>query len=636
MTFKPVSLLILLLFCVSEIFAQRITTENVPNRAKRFYNESTEHLNWDRYKEAAENLERAVNIFYEFPEAHFRLGFTYLELHEYEKAAKSFDYLAENFPDVHPGMFFGLGEARFHLNKFDEAEEAFNLFLEKGRHRGQLEEAKKRINNITFAREAIKNPVPFNPIQLDEPVNTELSEYFPALTVDSRFLIFTRMDMEGNFPVENLYIAERVDNKWGKVYPVGPPVNTYENEGAHCISPDGRFIFFTACNRPGNLGNCDIYVAERRGERWSRPQNLGPVVNSTSWDGHPSISPDGRKLFFSSTRSGGFGGQDIWVSTLSEKGEWQKPENLGPEINTSGDERTPFIHFDNQTLYFASDGLPGMGGFDVFKTQYVDGKWAVPVNLGYPINSAGNDMGLFVSATADTAYIASDRFGKPDLLDIFYFELYEEMRPNPSSWISGRVLDKVTRKPVQASVEIRNIENAQMVAAVTSDPADGSFLISLPLGGRYAYHAKAENYLFYSESFDVTDSDKKSFDLEILLPPLDKGAEIVLRNIFFDHDKYDLTEQSTLELELLADLMKVNPELHIEIQGHTDNTGNAAYNKTLSEKRAESVRNYLLKTGDISSERLTYKGFGQENPIADNSTEEGRAQNRRTSIKILE
>lgn len=618
-----------------DLIAQPIQSEQIPNRAKRFYDQSTEKLHWDQFEEASQLLLRAVEIAPNFKEAHYRLGFIFIEKHDWETAQKHFKQVIEINPDFHPNSYYGLAEAAFFGLNHDEAEKAYNQFLTFRISESRKQKVEQRLSSIEFGRKARQNPVNFKPFRIDSPVSTSTLEYFPVLTADSRMLFFTRMDNDKGFMFENVYVAFKTETGWNEAYSLGAPINTNENEALNSISPDGRTIYLTMCNRQGNFGTCDIYTADRTGNRWSRPRNMGATINSRSWDGHPTISADGKTLIFSSTRSGGYGGQDLWMSQKDSDGNWKTPVNLGEHINTSGDEKTPFLHFDNQTLYFTSDGLPGIGGEDIFKSRLVDGKWQKPVNLGYPINSVFDDSGFFVTASGDTAFFATNRFDNKKVENIYAFELPENLRPEPVSWIAGTIRNRKNEKPLEAAVEIYDLQTGKLTATVNSDASTGSFLIPLPVGGKYAYHSEAEGFLFYSAFFDTKKNAQEGVLLNIAMEPIEAGAEFTLRNVFFDHDAYDLDPLSKTELLRLIRFLNQHKQVKVEVRGHTDNVGRADYNQKLSERRAQSVKAFLTENG-IDKNRLTAKGFGETMPVADNESEEGRAKNRRTTVKIAQ
>jgi outer membrane protein OmpA-like peptidoglycan-associated protein len=412
-------------------------------------------------------------------------------------------------------------------------------------------------------------------------------------------------------------------------------VNTPQNEGAQMISQDGQWLVFTGCYRPGGYGACDIYISYLTPNGWSEAVNMGPAVNSDQWDSQPCLSPDKRELYFSSRRSGGFGGSDLYVCRLQPTGNWGRPENLGPGINTPGNEACPFIHADNQTLYFTSDALPGYGDNDLFYTKRDQmGKWGQPVNLGYPINTINEEGTLFIAADGKTAYFASDRNDSHGGLDIYSFILREGIRPNRTLWVKGKVFDKKTTIGLPSTVELIDLASKQPVTKVQTDE-NGSYLITLPVGKDYAFNVNRKGYLFYSDNFSLSQHSPDSiYEKNIALYPIEANAMIVLKNVFFDINKFDLKPESQVELDKLVQLLNENPRVKIEISGHTDNAGKPSDNIVLSNNRAKAVVNYLVSKG-IASLRVTSKGFGETKPVADNKTEEGRTQNRRTELRVV-
>jgi len=358
-------------------------------------------------------------------------------------------------------------------------------------------------------------------------------------------------------------------------------------------------------------------------------------VNTESWESSPSLSPDKRDLYFASNRGGGYGGSDIYVTHRLPNGRWSEPENMGPDINTVGDERSPYIHADNQTLYFTSTGHLGYGGDDLFMSKKgPNGTWGKPVNLGYPINTIENEGSLIVSADGKTAFYASDRNDSKGLLDLYTFELPPSVRPARTLWVKGKVFDKKTSKGLPSAVELTDLSTQEVLSKVQTDET-GNYLITIPVGKDYAFNVNRRGYLFFSENFDLSQKAPDStYKVDIPLQPIEPNATIVLKNIFFDTKKYDLKTESTSELDKIVVLMRDNPTLTIQINGHTDNVGKADDNMTLSNNRAQSVIKYLASKG-VEPSRLSFKGYGATQPVADNATEDGRARNRRTELKVV-
>ncbi|MGE5518348.1 MAG: OmpA family protein [Candidatus Dadabacteria bacterium] len=471
----------------------------------------------------------------------------------------------------------------------------------------------------------------FAPQNLGDGVNSSESEYFPSMPITGKTLIFTRVH-NGQ---EDFYASEKVGNAWGKAERLNGSINTSLNEGAQNISQDGNWLVFTGCNRPGGAGSCDLYISYLTNTGWSEAINLGGKINTDQWESQPSLSPDKRDLYFASRRFGGLGGSDIYVSHMQANGRWGEPENLGVDINTKADEFSPFIHADNQTLFFASNGLPGYGGEDLYVVRKgPDGKWGKPENLGYPINTINTENTLFVAADGKTAYLASDRKDSKGQMDIYSFELRQDIRPIKTLWVKGKVYDKKTALGLPSSVELIDLATKQTLSRVQTDET-GNYLVTLPLGKDYAFNVNRQGYLFYSDNYSLKEkSPDSTYEKNIPLEPIEVNASIVLRNIFFDFRKFELKPESQVELDKVIQLLQDNPSVKIQIEGHTDNIGTAADNQKLSENRARAVVNYLVSKG-ISAGRLTSKGYGATQPIASNNTDEGRAQNRRTELKVI-
>ena len=552
-------------------------------------------------------------------------------------------------PRFHPVAQLHLADIEFRTGQYDAAERNYKAFLEKELDTQRKARARLGLDNCAFARHALQQPVPFEPVNLGPGVNTADPEYYPAVTADDATLLFTRRIKAEDARIgeqEDFFVSDRgKDDAWGPARGIRS-VNTDRNEGAGTLSPDGRFIIFTACafldgsygeGRKG-LGSCDLFISRRIGDRWSPPQNLGPPVNSKHWESQPSLASDGRTLYFvrGIQARDGVRNTDIHVTTLQEDGTWTNPEKLGANVNTPHQEESVQIHPDGRTLYFSSNGHPGMGGLDIYVSRkQEDGTWGPALNLGYPINTGADENSLLVNAAGDVAYFASDRPGGFGDLDLYSFELYPEARPQPVTYIRGKVRDKATGKPVEADVELYAVNSGELATAAYSDPQTGEFLVCLPTGTTYALNASAEGYLFYSENYDVPAGPvQASYTLDVPLSPLTAGSVIALRNIFFNTASYDLLPASNTELDKLVQLLKVNAALRIELGGHTDNVGNDAANQKLSEQRANAVRDHLIAKG-IDGARITAKGYGRMKPIATNETEEGRALNRRTEVTVL-
>ncbi len=487
------------------------------------------------------------------------------------------------------------------------------------------------VANCEFAIHAIKNPVPFNPINLGEGVNTSNPEYFPTLTVDQKELLFTRhVRDETGRGQEDFFVSKNENNQWSLGEPMPGNINTPYNEGAPTFAPDGRTLIFVGCvNESGQYGNgrrgygsCDLFVTVKNGNTWLDPINLPGAVNTRNWETQPSLSSDGKTLYFirGTVRSAGGKNKrngDIYMSKLQEDGSWGVAEKLPDYINTPVSESSVLIHPDGRTLYFGSNGHIGMGGYDLYMTQIQpDGTWSRPKNLGYPINTENDESSLLVFANGELAIFASDRPGGKGSLDLYGFEMPENIRPTKTIYMTGLVYDKTDQKKLQANFSLVDLATGKEVVFSQSDYKTGEFLVTLPINKEYALLVDKDGYQPYSINFDlnVKDNFDKPFHQDVPLIPLnDMEEEIVLKNVFFDLDSYSIREKSFVELDKLVNHLKKNNTMRIELQGHTDAQGDAERNMTLSTNRAKAVMEYLVNHG-IESFRLSYKGFGESKP----------------------
>ncbi len=535
-----------------------------------------------------------------------------------------------------------LGEALFSVGVYGEASEYFQQYRE-GAELSDKERAlvDRRLESCRFALHAMQHPVDFNPVRLPNTVNSVFDEYWPSLSIDQQELVITRLIREpGKRPREDFYVSNLGPDGWEMAQPVSE-INTPENEGAQAVSADGNLLFFTACNRPGGVGSCDIYYSVRQNGQWKTPVNAGRPVNTSSWEAQPSISSDGRYLYFSSNRPEGIGEKDLWRAEClgfdsNGRLKWGEPQNLGDSINTPGNETSPFIHPGNADFYFASDYHTGMGGFDLFVSKITgDSLFSRPGNLGYPINTHNDEQGLHISADGLTAFFSSARDSLTGL-DIYSFQLDESIRPHPATYVRATVSDAETNEPVQAQIDLLNLGNTGELPRRETTGRNGELLIGLPVGNNYSFSVSKEGYLFYSNAFDLRDSRQiyDPYELDIALIPVKVGAEMNLYNIYFETDSFRILPESEPELQKLVAFLTNNPRLSVEVQGHTDDTGSAEANLELSEKRALSVVDFLI-VHNIKKERLQWTGYGEERPVAGNETPEGRRMNRRTTIKIL-
>ncbi len=606
-------------------------------KAQQAFERAGGHLKARQYDQAIASLQSAIALDTGFATAHQQLGDIFRSQRRYPEAAGQYARVASLDPALTPLTWFGLGESLLHSGHYGEALAALRRYAgTPGLSASSKRLTAKYIADCTFSLAALEHPAAFLPRNPGAPINSEHDEYFPKLTADHRTIIFTRkIDNQENF----FESTQDSSGTWTTAHFLEGAVNSaLYNEGAHCLSPDGKYLFFTGCNRPDGLGSCDIYVSRREGNGWGEPHNLGTPINGRGWEAQPALGADGRTLYFVSNRPGGQGGYDIWKSTLQPDGQWGVPQNLGPSINTPYDESSPYIHADNRTLYFVSDGWPGFGDKDIFKSRLDSaGRWQQPVNLGYPINDHHEQRALSVSMNGRQAFFAANRNDALGGLDIYSFDLPPAARPDPVAYLKGTIVDAESGSPLQAEVTVTDIVTNQRSYHEQADYEDGTFLAPLPFGKTYALHIKQPGYLFFSENYPLDDSTRidDGYEIRIELAPIRTGNTETLSNIFFDINRYTLLARSKSDLDQLTEFLNLNPDVRIEIGGHTDNTGNETHNQVLSESRAKAVHDYLIGAG-IASQRLRYKGYGQSQPIATNDTDAGRQLNRRTDFKIVE
>jgi outer membrane protein OmpA-like peptidoglycan-associated protein/tetratricopeptide (TPR) repeat protein len=626
-------LTIILLLFVLQATAQseRYSTNN--KAAVTYYQKAGGRLDQQDYAGAIQNLESALSADDNFIAAHLQLADILKQQLRFKDAAGHYQRVLAINPEFNRAVYLKLAELEISLSQYAQAQQHLEKYITYPAITPQSRfYAHKLIDDCTFSIAALQHPVPFKPANLGPEINSANDEYLPVSTADESTLIFTRKI--GNN--EDFYRSTKQNGKWLNAAYLSKLINTAEyNEGAQSISQDGKYLFFTGCNRPDGLGRCDIYVTQKKGADWSKPYNLNTPVNSPGWESQPSISADGRTLYFVSNRKGGYGGYDIWKCRVTDKG-WSQPENLGPNVNTPYDEQSPYIHPDDSTLYFCSNGWPGLGNKDLFVSRLdKTGKWQKPDNMGYPINSSGDENGLSISASGQYAYFASNTLNGFGGFDIYSFELPEKARPHLVTYVKGTVTDAATKQPIEAAVEIVDLVTNVPVYQNYSSATQGDFLATLITGKNYGLTVTKNGYLFSSENFSLTGKNAtRFFQIEIPLSAIEVGKSAILKNIFFDTNRYNLKAESQSALQYLINFMVQNPTVSIEISGHTDNAGNDKLNQTLSENRAKTVYQYLISHG-VNAAKLQYKGYGKLKPLVPNSTEDNRAQNRRTEFKVI-
>ena len=675
-------LVILLLILVQSIFAQNVSFEksNFKDNKKLFKGAMKDIKAGDELLEISPGLSKAALDYYlsanelnpNSAQLNYKIGYCYLNtifkifsIHFLEKAFRL-------DPNVDKKIHYYLGQA-YHLNlDFEKAIEEFNKYKGSLTPQEWEETSKdviKRIAECKTGIELVKTPVRVFIDNIGSIVNSPFPDYSPLISADESVMIFTsRRDnttggekSEYDYEYfEDVYITYNTNGNWTMPKNMGKPINTETHDATVGFAPDAQKLFIY---RDDNEG--DIFACKLKGEEWSKPKALPKTINTKYHESSASFSFDGKTIYFVSNKPGGYGGRDVYKSTLGKKDKWGKAKNLGAVINTPYDEEGIFMQPDGKTLYFSSKGHATMGGHDIFKSVMVDGKWTEPENLGYPVNTPDDDVYFVISASGKHGYYASAKKGGVGEKDIYMItflgpekplvlntednllasitttisealiEPVVEVKTSSITILKGVVQDAVTQKVLEAEIEIVDNDIGEVIASFASNSKTGKYLITLPSGKNYGIAVKAEGYLFHSENFDIKlSTEYQEIIKNVDLKRIAVGSNIVLRNIFFDFDKATLRPESKAELLRLIKLLNDVSSMRIEISGHTDSRGSDEYNEKLSHSRAKSVVDYLIKEG-IKSSRLEYKGYGESQPLATNDTEEGRQFNRRTEFKIL-
>lgn len=651
-------------------FSQRYSTTNKKaiqlfEQARQAPNQSIDYeRRIPNFRAGIELAEKALTRDPNFWEAHLLLA-EYREAYgEYTQAIKHYEAALRINP-MHSSSgytYYLLGSAQFAVGDYSGATKNLQVYVSnKNANQRMVNDAQNIIAKSEFAMKSIANPSKFNPVNVGPGINTADPEYFPTITVDGKTILFTRRIKDPNAPMgmqEDFFISQSKDGKkWETAVPMPSNINTKQNEGAPTISADGRSLIFVACSdetgrnygegREG-WGSCDLFYTKKIGTKWVNPVNLPGKVNTFNWESQPSLSADGKTLYFIRrvSKPGEPANSDIFVSHLQDDGTWGVAKPLPNTINTPYMEESVLIHPDGKTLYFASRGHLGLGGSDLFVSRMdKNGNWGKPVNLGYPINTQYDENSLMVSPTGEIAFFASDREGGYGDLDIYYFEMPESMRPTKTVYFEGIVFDAATRFPLSGKFELIDIETGEQVVISEADKITGQFMVSLPVNRAYALNVSYPGYLFFSQNFNMTLPDNQdAFYMDVPMVAIDSDTPVPLKNVFFDLSAATLRPESHIELNKLVEFLKKNPGVKIELGGHTDTRGDAKANLTLSQERANSVVAYLASKG-IAPERMTAKGYGEEQPIysdaeidkmaTEKEKEAAHQENRRTEYRII-
>ena len=643
-------ILFFLLFSVSASFAQE--DENCPlssNKKARKAYEKALNVARSSKSEARSLLKEALDLDPDFAQANLVMADLLYKSKKNDQAVEYYLNAISLCPDLDAYMYFRLGSIEFEDKKYREANEHFAKFIETGKGSDvDKSQAREQQKASLFYVEGFSKPVPFSPKPLSE-ISSVADEYLPIITPDNKRAYFTRRTFEkekftGGInvetkPIERFCFSNVIgDNNYTEGEPMPSPFNTNNNEGGASLSADNKYMFFTICkDENGELLNCDIWYSVFSGGKWSEIKNAGPEINGkNTWESQPTLSSDGKTLYFASNREGGMGKLDIWKSTKDGAGNWSKPKNLGPRINTPENEKSPFFHSDGKTLYFSSTGQLGFGGYDIFFSKLQDdNQWKEPKNIGYPINSEKDDLGFFVSTDGKTGYFASDKLKGNGGWDVYHFGLYKEARPERVLFLSGEIKDENNAVVSDARVEIKNTKT-QEITTVEVDSLTGKYVAVVAFNDDHILTVKQEGKAFSSNYFSTADSSitAKPLETNVKVEEIKVGKAYTINNINFETNSAELSTQSKNIIKEFASFLNENAAVKVSIQGHTDNVGDPSSNMKLSKDRAKNVKQFLIEQG-IQANRLDSKGFGMSKPLSKNTSEAGRAKNRRTEFVII-
>jgi len=621
-------------------------------RADKVYDKAIRAFRTYNFSESIRLLNEVTEIEPDYADAWFVLGLIYIDDRRMNlKAAEDcFLRVIDICPEYDVYAFYHLARIAYTNKDFDKAFEYINVFLKDIDliHSDEdYNEAVAILDYAKFYREILGHPVPFDPKPVPG-ISTKMDEYLPIISPDNEMALFTRRleipprrdDLTPQVRYkEKFMFSRRQDGTFGMGEPMPQPFNMHDNEGGATLSINNKLLFYTLCqySQGSRYYNCDICYSEKVNGSWTPIQGLSDKVNlPDKWESQPSVTSDGNELFFVSDRDGGFGGYDLYKTTRQDNGTWSYPENLGPEINSPGNEKSPFIHTDSQTLYFSSDGLMGLGGYDIFYTKIDSaGHWSKPKNIGYPINSFDDDVGFFVSTDGQYGYFASNKYEGVGGWDLYYFNLYEEARPEKVLFVKGKLLDIPGQEYKNTRIELKNVDTKK-ITHVPVDTVTGEYVAAVLFRDDYIMTVKKKGYVQEAKYISRIDPRYTSpFEMMVNMKPIEVGMTYRLNDIYFGFNSFELPKESRIVIDEFSEFLEENDELKISIQGHTDNVGNDQDNLILSEKRAKAVYDALIQKG-ISASRLSYKGFGESRPVASNVTEDGRSRNRRTEFVIIE
>ncbi len=628
---------LLLLYCLSIQLSSAQPDLSPSKKAVKNYTKANDLIKERNFEEAILLYKKAISKDEKFSQAYFRLASAYTILRKTDSAFRYYDLYRQVTPlnTISSRNVFFLANLYFENGQYELAKsiisESSDITQEWRKDQGK----KQLFNNIEYAINGRLSPVNYTIEILPPSVNMFYSQYFPAVTIDGNNMFYTRRNGSSQFDDEDLVVSRFVDGEWSEAVSISRNINSKFNEGACTISADGRILIFTSCEESNSYGSCDLFITKKQGDNWTKPRNLGKKINSIYWESQPSLSADGKSIYFSSNRPGGKGQRDLWVS-YSENNIWRVPINLGGNVNTPSDETTPYIHSNNQTLFFSSNGHLGYGGYDLFVSEFIgDSIWSSPSNLGYGLNDHNDQLSLIISADGRGGYFAQEKINEEGFISSKLARInFEEdtLVRSRASYVTGKVMEARTKKPLAANIELYDLQSSKIIYETDSDPITGSYFFVLTENKEFGAFASSDGYLFEDFRFEVGENSLLDPDtIDIYLNPIEVGINLILENIYFEFDSYELVPKSIAELNVIADFLQ-DHDILVEISGHTDEVGSDDYNDRLSLQRAQAVNDYLVENG-VNQEKLVFKGYGSKKPKF--LEEEEKFKNRRIEFEIL-
>ena len=623
---KSFALLLCCLFCSTNI----VLAQN--KQAAESYEAGLRALGSSDTQKAIQLFKLAASKDSQYLDPTIALFQVYQDQKNFQSAIDCFNEIKKRDSAASMPFLVKQGIALASLGRYDAANKLLAPYFSSNSLPSYLKEKANALYAICQFAIQQKNAPEISINNMGDSINSPASEYFPTVSIQDSLFLFMRRK---NLSREDFYASNMGVHGFSAAIPLSDTLNFAAKKGSMSLSADLQTLYYAADYAEQGYGRYDIYKVQRSAWGWSKPKNLGQRINSDFWDSAPSIAPDGNSIYFASNRPDGYGGIDIYVSFKNEKGFWEEAINLGPSINTKGDDQTPFIHADNQSLYFSSNGRLGFGGSDIYLARKkIDGSWTTPVNLGYPINTYDNEGSIAVASNGANAYIASDRADSRGELDIYKITLAENTRAYKTWYIKGQIIDAKTKKTLAADLQIVDPKSGYPMLEMQIDSM-GQFLLALPYFDSLGLKINSPDHDYLSSILPIESLRNmagKTFDFA--LTPIEKIFTKTFNQVYFESNAAILQAISSVELDALVSYLKNTLNAQILIEGHTDNTGTAAQNNLLSLQRANAIGDYLQQKG-IATNRIQRKGLGSTMPIADNKTAEGRAKNRRTNFTII-